>query len=266
MEPVSYGAVALVPPKAPSRRTPALLFGCFAFVGVFVGTRRADVRPSLAADAYAPEAEAAIAHAPVQPPENVCALVSDIISTCAADVTGSPVLAGTDVVSYHTGDQPLVGVAAYDANYHDNLLYFATEANRDTFVADPEAYMPRGGGFCALALSGMDVDLNDCVGVSPVQPGAFRIVEGLLWVFRSESAAISMEKLRAEAALVDPGSTLIYDMARVNWQKLTGGDIFAGGFNNKNGDECMAMYGDAQPAAPTPGRPGGPATGRTIAE
>ncbi|WP_412545709.1 hypothetical protein [Maricaulis sp. MIT060901] len=53
------------------------------------------------------------------------------------DREGRPV-GGYDVVSYHTEATPLVGLDTLTAEYNGVTWYFATEANRDLFIASPE--------------------------------------------------------------------------------------------------------------------------------
>ena len=64
------------------------------------------------------------------------------------DREGRPV-GGYDVVSYHTEDMPLEGLDSITAEYNGVIWYFATEANRDLFVASPEVYAPAYDGHCA---------------------------------------------------------------------------------------------------------------------
>lgn len=60
---------------------------------------------------------------------------------------------GTDVVAYFTEGAPVAGDAAITHDYMGVTWRFASEANRDAFAADPEAYAPQYGGYCAYAVS-----------------------------------------------------------------------------------------------------------------
>lgn len=60
---------------------------------------------------------------------------------------------GSDVVAYFTEGGPVVGDAAITHDYMGVTWRFSSEANRDTFAADPEAYAPQYGGYCAFAVS-----------------------------------------------------------------------------------------------------------------
>ncbi|MCK0094541.1 YHS domain-containing protein [Yoonia sp. F2084L] len=60
---------------------------------------------------------------------------------------------GSDVVAYFTEGAPVAGDAAITHDYMGVTWRFSSEANRDAFAADPEAYAPKYGGYCAFAVS-----------------------------------------------------------------------------------------------------------------
>lgn len=62
-------------------------------------------------------------------------------------------IGGYDPVSYRQPDGPVAGNADYSAD-HDGVTYrFANEANLETFLGDPERYVPAYSGFCAVTLA-----------------------------------------------------------------------------------------------------------------
>ncbi len=90
---------------------------------------------------------------------------------------------GYDVVSYFALKQapvgqsqpaPLPGKASITATYNDATFAFATEANRDTFLADPARYAPQYDGHCAYGVSKG--------GKVPGNPTLWRIVDGKLYL------------------------------------------------------------------------------------
>ena len=98
------------------------------------------------------------------------------------DKTGFAV-SGYDVVSYFDLPQseigepqqsPLPGSAAISANYNGATFAFATKANRDAFVANPEAYVPQYDGHCAYGVAKG--------GKVPGNPILWRIVDGKLYL------------------------------------------------------------------------------------
>ena len=62
-------------------------------------------------------------------------------------------LQGYDPVTYFTQDQPAKGSKAITADWNGAEVRFVSEANRDAFLADPAAYAPQYGGYCAWAMA-----------------------------------------------------------------------------------------------------------------
>ncbi len=60
---------------------------------------------------------------------------------------------GYDVVSYRQPDGPVPGSGDFVAEHDGSIYRFASEANRDAFLEDPERYIPAYNGFCAITLS-----------------------------------------------------------------------------------------------------------------
>ena len=67
-------------------------------------------------------------------------------------LTSSHGLGGFDPVSYQAG-APQRGSAELFLEHEQVRYLFATEANRDSFAAQPERYLPRYGGWCAMSLA-----------------------------------------------------------------------------------------------------------------
>ena len=98
------------------------------------------------------------------------------------DKTGFAV-SGYDVVSYFDLPQsevgqpqasPLPGNAAITAEFNGATFAFATAANRDTFLANPQAFVPQYDGHCAYGVSKG--------GKVPGNPILWRIVDGKLYL------------------------------------------------------------------------------------
>ncbi len=60
---------------------------------------------------------------------------------------------GYDPVAYFKDGAPTKGSAGFTATYMGATFQFASAANRDAFKADPAAYAPQYGGYCAWAVS-----------------------------------------------------------------------------------------------------------------
>ncbi len=59
---------------------------------------------------------------------------------------------GYDAVSFFAG-KPQEGKAEFSTTYKGAEWHFQTEANRDLFLANPEAFAPQYGGYCAWAIA-----------------------------------------------------------------------------------------------------------------
>lgn len=79
---------------------------------------------------------------------------------------------GYDVTSFFTGT-PVVGSPRFTAMDHGAQYRFANAANRDKFLANPAAYTPQYGGYCAWAVSQGHT--------APGRPQFWRVVDGRLY-------------------------------------------------------------------------------------
>ncbi len=81
---------------------------------------------------------------------NLSARDAPSVHSCAVD---NIAVGGYDLVSYHQDDGPVSGSAEF-AEKHGTLTYlFSSAANRDTFRADPEQYLPTYQGWCAATMA-----------------------------------------------------------------------------------------------------------------
>lgn len=81
---------------------------------------------------------------------------------------------GSDVVAYFTQGKPVAGNKSITLDWMGATWRFATEENRAAFQADPTAYAPQYGGYCAYAVSEGYV--------APTAPDAWSIVDGKLYL------------------------------------------------------------------------------------
>lgn len=83
-------------------------------------------------------------------------------------------LRGYDPVAYFNAGKPEAGRAEFTATHKGATFRFANASNRDTFVADPDRYLPQYGGWCAYAAAdGKKADAD---------PQAWRIENGKLYL------------------------------------------------------------------------------------
>ena len=62
-------------------------------------------------------------------------------------------LQGHDPVAYFTERKPVKGSSEFTADYNGATFRFASAENRAAFLADPSAYAPQYGGYCAWAMA-----------------------------------------------------------------------------------------------------------------
>ena len=68
----------------------------------------------------------------------------------------------------------VAGKKDFTADYNGSKWAFASQANRDKFLADPEKYAPQFDGHCAYGVS--------LGGKVPANPHLWRIVDGKLYL------------------------------------------------------------------------------------
>ncbi|MBU2955943.1 YHS domain-containing (seleno)protein [Marinobacter sp. F3R08] len=83
-------------------------------------------------------------------------------------------ISGYDPVAYFSESEATKGSVQYTATYKNAIYHFSSEEHRDLFRADPGAYAPQYGGYCAFGVTKekkFDVD-----------PEAWRIVDNKLYL------------------------------------------------------------------------------------
>ncbi len=65
----------------------------------------------------------------------------------------STAVGGHDPVAYFTDGRPIEGKSEFSFSWKGVTWRFANAKNRDVFKADPVAYAPQYGGYCAWAVS-----------------------------------------------------------------------------------------------------------------
>ena len=86
---------------------------------------------------------------------------------------------GTDVVAYFTEGKAVAGDAGITHEWNGSTWQFSSEENKAAFAADPEAYAPQYGGYCAYAVSEGYT--------APTDPAAWSIVDDKLYLNYSRS-------------------------------------------------------------------------------
>jgi len=65
----------------------------------------------------------------------------------------STAVQGYDTVAYFTEGEPVKGSADFATEYRGATWRFSSQENLDLFLADPDAYAPQYGGYCAWAVA-----------------------------------------------------------------------------------------------------------------
>lgn len=87
-------------------------------------------------------------------------------------------LKGFDPISYYESGKPMEGSSNHEASWGGALWRFSSEANKKTFLSDPEIYAPQYGGYCAFAVS---------KGFTAVgEPSVWELIDGKLYIFNSD--------------------------------------------------------------------------------
>ncbi|MDZ7852159.1 MAG: YHS domain-containing (seleno)protein [Halomonas sp.] len=83
-------------------------------------------------------------------------------------------IGGTDPVAYFTEGRPVAGSPDYQLEWREATWQFASAEHRDRFEADPEAYAPEYGGWCAWAAARGEA--------ASTVPEAWKIVDDKLYL------------------------------------------------------------------------------------
>lgn len=98
-------------------------------------------------------------------------------------------LRGDDAVALATGLDVTPGQAVFTVEHDGAAYYFSSEETMATFAADPDAYLPQYGGFCAFGVAiGKKLDAN---------PHFADIVDGKLYVFLNAGAFAKYQEDKA---------------------------------------------------------------------
>ena len=100
---------------------------------------------------------------------------------------GEPKLAisGYDPVAYFTQSKPVRGLPEHEHEWRAARWRFASAANRDLFIKDPERYAPQFDGYCALGVAGVPIAAPH---KDTVDPEAWAIVDGKLYLTHTKAS------------------------------------------------------------------------------
>lgn len=129
---------------------------------------------------------------------------------------GDVAIKGYDPVAYFTEGKAIEGSPQYSHRWLGAVWHFSSAENRDLFIKDPSSYAPQYGGYCADGVSFGTVTTN-------VDPRAWRIIDGKLYISYDPGAAEGMEKIPSKVVdsqkhWSDVQQTLISEKLSTDWQ------------------------------------------------
>ena len=116
---------------------------------------------------------------------------------------GAYALKGYDPVAYFTEGEPREGSPEFSHEWMGVTWLFTSAEHRDSFAADPEAYAPQFGGYCAYALAKGNK--------APANPKVWSIHDGKLYLNLSPSVQEKWEAKRPALIVT----------AREKWQEMS---------------------------------------------
>jgi hypothetical protein len=145
----------------------------------------------------------------------VCAMISPAVHSQAAPEASSHnintwkdglAIDGYDAVSYFLGKKAEKGKKAFMVKVGLVEYLFVSQAHADLFKADPSAYKPQYGGWCAYA---MGTNGNKVV----VDPQTFKVTDGKLYLFYNKYFNNTLTDWNKD-------ETVLKNKADANWKKL----------------------------------------------
>ena len=111
-------------------------------------------------------------------------------------------LSGYDPVAYFVVQDAVEGDPRFEFAWNGAKWLFSSQENLDKFRANPEAYAPQFGGYCAYAVSEGHTANGD--------PQAWKVVDGKLYLNYNKDVKKKWEERQAERI----------QKANVNWQEF----------------------------------------------
>ena len=113
---------------------------------------------------------------------------------------------GYDPVAYFKLRKAMKGKEIYASSYDGVTYYFSSNENKETFKANPKAFEPQYGGWCAFAMG----DYNKKVDINPE---TYKILDGKLYLFYNAYFNNTLKSW-------NKNESQLKQNADKNWQKL----------------------------------------------
>ncbi len=145
--------------------------------------------------------------------KNIIFLSIAILISCVAQTQQSEynlskgeIADGYDVVSYFEG-VPTKGKKEFTATLDKVKFRFSSQENLDTFLENPNQYIPQYGGYCAYAVAVNNSKVS-------INPKAYEIRDGKLYLFYKNIAVNTLQKWQ------DESPAALQKKADQNWKSL----------------------------------------------
>jgi len=131
---------------------------------------------------------------------------SEVARTKQYNLDDGVAIKGYDPVAYFTSGKAVKGKSSFSSAYHGVNYHFATAADQNSFLANPEKYEPQYGGWCAYAMGhdGSKVE---------VDPETFKIIDGKLFLFYNRFFNNTLKTWNQD-------EPTLHARADANWQKF----------------------------------------------
>lgn len=114
---------------------------------------------------------------------------------------------GYDPVSYISEQKSREGKPEFSYNYKGVVYHFSSEANKKSFIGNPEKYEPAYGGWCAYAMGARNEKVK-------IDPETFKIINGKTYLFYNFYFNNTLSDWNKNEAVLK-------SKADSNWKKLT---------------------------------------------
>ncbi len=121
------------------------------------------------------------------------------------------VLDGYDVVAYRTQAQAIKGSSQFTAKHDDVKFHFSSKEHKELFVEDPELYVPKYNGYCALAIAGKKTRV-------PANADTFKMYNGELLVFFNDVK--NGDKKFNTKVPWNQDEEALFEQAEDNWKEM----------------------------------------------
>jgi YHS domain-containing protein len=130
----------------------------------------------------------------------------ELAAQSGANLEKGLALQGYDPVSYFTAHKAVKGNKELAFQHQGATYYFSSAANKNLFAANPAAYEPQYGGWCAYAMGATGEKVE-------IDPETFKILDGKLYVFYNRLFNNTLPKWNEDEAALK-------SKADKNWKTL----------------------------------------------